>query len=463
LLSATGASLAATPTIESTLALKSSLSTAIAGSNVVFTATVENASNDAPIDSGKVKFTVESPKQKMLGNVGLNKHGQASNATTQLTQIASYQVKAQFIPSSPSITKSAAAPVSVKVIPVPLNVPTKTVLYSGAKLAEVGQHVPLVAVVTDAGTGVEVNAGKVEPLTGTVAFLTDSPTPIVLGEATLNNGRASLSTSTLRALGTYQVYAIFLPANNYYAESTAAPLPVTITPLTVNAPTTASIQAVQTSIERGEPFTFTVTTQNSDSSLADGVVQLRTAGRRPTVLGEANVSSFGQQISFLTSRLQEVGTYQVEAEYLPNTNRFARSTAGPITVTITPLVAARFRVTPVIRRGHLNKPVSFNVTALNVRNRPVTDYTDTVAFSSPTDSWTILPRGIYVSLKITPPPPQSTGLATFANRTYTFTPADHGTHTFYGGVTFKKGGAEVLKVVQTDNPKVFGKATFAIS
>jgi hypothetical protein len=48
--------------------------------------------------------------------------------------------------------------------------------------------------VKDAGTGVDINAGIVEPLTGTVAFLTAGPDPIVLGEANVNNGQAVIST-----------------------------------------------------------------------------------------------------------------------------------------------------------------------------------------------------------------------------------------------------------------------------
>jgi hypothetical protein len=93
----------------------------------------------------------------------------------------------------------------------------------------------------------------------------------------------------------------------------------------------------------------------------------------------------------------------------------------------------------------------------------VTDYTGTVTVSSPTDSNTIFPAHVYVALHLKPPPPVTIGLATFQNQTYTFTPADHGTHTFVDGVTFNKGGAEVLKVQQQNNSRVRGFATFAIS
>ena len=72
-----------------------------------------------------------------------------------------------------------------------------------------GQNVPLIATVKDAGTGVDINAGKVEPMTGSVAFLTTGPNPIVLGEAKVKNGQAVLSTSTLANIGSYQIIAEF--------------------------------------------------------------------------------------------------------------------------------------------------------------------------------------------------------------------------------------------------------------
>ena len=148
------------------------------------------------------------------------------------------------------------------------------------------------------------------------------------------------------------------------------------------------------------------------------------------MLGEVTVSNFGQQVSFGTYKLEKVGVYHVQATYVPDTNRFARSVSAPVAVLVTPLTAASFRVTPVVRHGKLNKPVSFEVTALNSHGQPLSDYTGTVVFTSPTDSWTTFPPSVYASLHISAPPPQSTGLADFAPQSYTFTPADHGSHTF---------------------------------
>ena len=310
------------------------------------------------------------------------------------------------------------------------------------------------ATVTDAGTGNAVNAGKVEPITGKVEFVAESADPIVLGEVNVNKaGVALMSTNKLKNVGPYQIQAEFLPANQFFTGSASAPVQVTITPKTLNATTATSVEATQSSIETGEAISLSATVQNSDSSLPDGIVQFATVGPHPIVLGDVVPSNFGQSVSFATFALQKVGTYQIEATYLPNNNRFAESTSPPITVTVTPLTAASFRVTPVVRHGHLGEPLSFNVTALNAQNQPLTNYTGSIILSSPTDSWTTLPRSLYISLDLTPPSPQTTGLATFPVTLYTFTPADHGTHQFIGGVTFNKGGAEVLEELRPTTRK----------
>jgi len=472
MLSGSGVALASSHAqISTQTILLSSLNTAVTGAKVTFDAVVQNASNHAPIDSGKVSFVVESPQKITLGDVALNKQGVAGISTNDLTEIANYRVKAQFIPSSSKVSPSVAGPATVKVIPVPLNGPTVTTLVSGASTAELGQNVPLVATVHDAGTGVEVDAGLVEPLTGTVAFLTDSPNPVVLGEANVaRSGRAVLSTNLLKNLGPNKIVAEFLPANNYFGESTSAPVSVTITPQTVNSPTVTSLQVVPYTIETGEPIALTATVQNSDSSLADGAVKFVTVSGHPIVLGEVGVGSFGQQVGLTTFKLEKVGTYQVEAKYLPDTNRFAASTSAPVTVTVTPLTVASFRVTPLVRHGHLGEPLGFAVTALDSQKQPFTNYTGTVVFSSPTASSTTLPKALITELNSQAEgegqslgiPAASPASVSFATPLYTFTPADHGTHTFPGEVTFTKGGAETVKVTQADNTKVFGRATFAI-
>jgi hypothetical protein len=460
LLSGSAASAGFTP---STTSLVDSLPTAVTGSKIAFTATVENAITDVPITGGKVKFIELSPTNTVLGTASLDKHGHASISTAALSEIGDYQVEAQFTPKKAGISPSSSPAVSVTVIAVPLNVPTTTTIDSGASVAEVGQFVPLRATVESAAVGSAVSAGAVEPIAGKVEFLTAGPNPIVLGVANVNKaGLAALSTNKLNNPGAYQIQAEFLPSNQFYTGSASSPLPLTINPTTLNAPTVTSIQAMTSSVETGEPITLSATVQNSSSDLPDGVVQFSTVGPHPVVLGDVVPTNFGQTVSFATFALHKVGTYQIQAEFLPNNNRFAESASPPVAVAVTPLTAASFQVTPVVRHGHLGEPMSFIVTAVNGQKQPVPNYTGTIVLSSPTDSWTFLPRSLYVSLDLTPPSPQTTGLASFPATTYTFTRADHGTHLFTGGVIFGKGGAEVVEATQADNAKVKGKTRFAI-
>jgi Bacterial Ig-like domain (group 3) len=465
MLSGTTASLAAPDAhVTSTTALQTSFKTAVTGAKVTFTATVENASTDVPVGSGKVDFSVNAPQKIDLGDITVTKQGLASVSTDELTKLGNYHVTARYTPTNPKISASAAPPVTVKVIPLPIHVPTTVTLESGATLAETGQHVPLTATVNDAGTGNQINAGKVEPLKGKVEFFVDSASPTLLGTVTLHKKKdvVSLSTKKLKNLGPYQIQAVFVPSNKYFTSSTSAPVPVTITPQTKNSPTFTSIESPTNVVETGEAVTLNATVQNASSSLPDGTIKLTTMSRHPVALGEANVSNFGQQISFATDKLQKVGVYHVQAKYLPDTNRFAESFSAPVTIVVTPLTAASFRVVPVVRHGKLNKPVSFEVTAITAQRQPFASYTGTVVFTSPTDSWTTFPPGVYTSLHISAPPMQSTGLAIFNPQSYTFTPADHGSHTFTRALTFGKAGAEQLQVTQANDPKVIGKATFAI-
>jgi hypothetical protein len=464
MLSGTAASLAKPDAhVVSTTALQTSLSTAITGARVTFTATVDDAANDVPIGSGNVDFVLEGPQKIDLGDVAVTKQGLASVTTDKITTIGNYRIEAEYKPTNSKISASVATPVTVKVIPLPIEVPTTTTLTSGATTAEVGQPFPLVATVADAGTGNQINAGKVEKITGKVEFFSVSPDPVLLGTVKLSKKHsASLPTKMLKKVGPYQIDAVFLPANKYFTTSTSALNPVTITPATVNAPTVTSLQIMPNVIETGEALTLSASVQNPNSSLSDGVIEFTTVGRHPVVLNTVPVSSFGEQVGLTTGYLQKVGFHQVQAKYLPNTNRFAKSLSAPITIAITPLTAVAFRVTPVISHGKLNKPVSFSVTAVNAQDKPLSNYTGTVVFSSPTDTSTTFPPAFYTNLHISAYPPETTGLAVFPVQSYSFTTADHGSHTFLGGVTFGKAGAEQLQVTQANDPEVKGKATFAI-
>src|SRR5262249_8737570 len=154
------------------------------------------------------------------------------------------------------------------------NVPTVTTLTSMATSAETGQYIPLSVTVKNASTGAPGSAASAQPTKGKVEFFTNGPNPVLLGTANLRaNGQAALSTNMLKTAGTYQIQAEFLPAHNFFAASASAPITVTITNQTLNAPTVTTMESPKNVIEAGEPLTMNVTVQNDDSSIPDGIVK----------------------------------------------------------------------------------------------------------------------------------------------------------------------------------------------
>ena len=139
-----------------------------------------------------------------------------------------------------------------------------------------------------------------------------------------------------------------------------------------------------------------------------------------------------------TASLTRGGTYVIQAQYVPAQTAFASSNSQ-FNVTVAQPLVTSFRITAPQYFGAPGTPVSFAVTALDRAGQAVTDYTGTIDLFSPTDH-----------------------SAKLLAKTYTFTTADQGTHQFPGGITFHKGGAEVLKVEQMNNTKIFATQEFGI-
>jgi hypothetical protein len=241
-------------------------------------------------------------------------------------------------------------------------------------------------------------------------------------------------------------------------------------------PTTTVLEVSKTTAVAAESVTLAATVGNANRNvpITSGRVKFVVDSPKHLLLGKVALNNSGEA-GITTGKLTKFGTYQIEADYVPTGTRISRSVSAPVSVTVTPLVATRFLVTPEVKHGHVGGPLSFTVTALAANGQPVTNYAGTVSLSSPTDSFTIYPHEFYVTLwqhtaraegvalsSLEPSSIPTIGLATFPVQQYTFTPADHGTHTFVDGITFGKAGAEVLKVTQANDAKIFGKTTFAI-
>src|SRR5579883_236388 len=196
--------------------------------------------------------------------------------------------------------------------------------------------------------------------------------------------------------------------------------------------TTTTLQA-STQVGVQHPSVTLVATVNAPAihrPVNSGRVRFEVVSPYPEGLGTASPDTVGRA-TLKTSRLHRGVAYEVQAQYVSPQGIF-RSSSARLDVKIAPPLANSFRITAPQYFGAPGTPLTYSVTALN-HGRPVRDYTGTIQFFSPTDH-----------------------SAKFLTRTYTFTTADQGTHTFVDGVTFHKGGAEVVRVNQLNNTHIVG-------
>jgi hypothetical protein len=204
-------------------------------------------------------------------------------------------------------------------------------------------------------------------------------------------------------------------------------------------PTTIALESSAKAIPTGQSVTLvaTVNAQPHGRLVTSGRVRFSIVAPTTEVLGSSYVNQRGAA-TLTTRRLQSGDTYEIQAEYIPTERVIGRSEAT-VSISVAPAAATAFRITAPQFFGAPGTPVTFTVTAIDRAGKPVTDYTGTISLFSPTDH-----------------------AAKFLVKQYTFTTADQGIHEFAGGVTFHKGGDEVLKVDQVSNTHVRGTAIFGI-
>jgi hypothetical protein len=203
--------------------------------------------------------------------------------------------------------------------------------------------------------------------------------------------------------------------------------------------TTTTLQALTQANARRPSVTLTATVAAPGIArpVSTGGVRFSVISPVSEVLGVAHPNVRGSA-TLKTSRLSRGETYVIEAQYFSPSRAFATSSAQ-LDVTVAQSPVSSFRITAPQYFGAPGTPLTFSVTALDRAGQTVTDYTGTVEFLSPTDH-----------------------SAQFLPHTYTFTTADEGTHEFPDGVTFHKGGAEVLKLHQVNNTRIVGSQAFGI-
>ncbi|MGO9917135.1 MAG: beta strand repeat-containing protein [Isosphaeraceae bacterium] len=163
---------------------------------VTFTATVSNANSGGATPTGSVQFLIDGSDDGTP--VTLDSNGQA-NATYDAFDLGSYTITAVYSPTGNFAPSQGTTTEAVEAA-------TATDLAATPALGVLGQPVLLTATVandfSDGGTP-----------TGSVDFF-DITTNTDLGSATLSNGTANLSTSSL-SLGSNTIAATYTPSGNF--------------------------------------------------------------------------------------------------------------------------------------------------------------------------------------------------------------------------------------------------------
>jgi hypothetical protein len=277
-----------------TTSITSNLNPSTFGASVTFTATV------APSNAtGVVRFYNGAT---LLGSANVT-GGQAQFATTTLP-VGTASLTATYSGDTNNAASTSAALQQI----VNVAVTSTTLAMAGQNPSPYGATVTLTATVSPYGA------------TGTVQFLNNGA---LIGSASMSNGQAVLTTTTL-PVGVDSLTAVYSGDTNNAGSTSSA------VPLTVNkAYTTATLAANPSTSTFGQAVTLTATLVPSS---ATGTVQFLLGN---TVIGTGTVN--GGQAQFTTTTLP-VGTNSLAAIYSGDAND-AATTANPIQQIVNKAVA----------------------------------------------------------------------------------------------------------------------------
>jgi hypothetical protein len=296
--------LPAPSTSPTSTALSSSLSPALVGQSVTFTASVTATTAGAGTPDGTVLFLDSSAT---LGAASVDAAGQAQFTTSSLVA-GLHHIQAIYLGSA--TFEESNSPMLVQVETG--SQASTTNLKSSANPSVYGQTINLTATVKPA-------SGSSIP-TGSVTFLDGSS---VLGTASLSGGVAALSTSTLGA-GSHTLTAAY-NGDATFAGSSAPGLTQTVT----MAATRTTLKATSDRTAFGQLVTFTasVAPVAPGAGAPSGTILFMDGS---TVLGTATLSN--GQATFTTAALTK-GKHSIKAVYSGDVD-FVTSTSAGLTETI---------------------------------------------------------------------------------------------------------------------------------
>jgi hypothetical protein len=190
---------------------------------------------------------------------------------------------------------------------------------------------------TLASSSLSIAAGNSLTLTATVAAA--SGTIIPGGSATFFDGSTAIGTAALDATGKATFATTTLTQGNHglmatyggspaFATSGSSTLNVTVGAASI--PTTTGLSATASSVQSGQPITFTVTvTPNSGSQTPGGSATVMDGS---TQLGMVTLDALGK--GALSTSSLAVGSHSITASYTGGTG-FGASGSGTVSVTVT--------------------------------------------------------------------------------------------------------------------------------
>jgi ELWxxDGT repeat protein len=403
-----------------TTALTVSATNVNQGDSVTFTATASPVPG-GNVDGGTINFM---EGQVNLGTVDVDGQGVA-HLTLALpvgmhSIVAVYSGDAAFAGSSSTSTAVTVNPSN--------SVDTTTTLSASAGTATEGDSVTFTATVKPP-TG-NVDGGSVDFQDGT----TD------LGSVAVDaNGVAHLTTRTL-ATGGHSIVAVYSGHANF-RTSTSAPVGVTVNPSSGTTTTTTTLTASPTSVNPGDPVSFTATVKPPTGNVDGGSVDFRDGS---TDLGSVAVDANG--VAHLTRTLA-TGGHSIVAVYSGHGN-FNGSASAAVGVTVGSSTGPASTVTSLTASPQTVGPSDpVTLTARVTGNVGGTQ--------RPADGGNVmfLDNGMpFANATVDP----STGVATL---TTILVPGVHTITAVYQGDANFSGGSSGIAVVTVTQPPVMGDVT----
>ncbi len=302
------------PASPTTTSLSLSRTTASTNDAVSATATV---AGDFGTPAGTVTFTVNG--SSVTGTL-LNR---STTVTLPSLPAGTHSVTAQFTPTNAGEFLASSSARSLTVTQAPVRSTVTTVQLSNTRVS-VGSGVDAV---------IDVASGSGTPH-GQVEVTIDGHTHT----AQLTSGTVTVPLAPITTAGTYPVTARFLPSDpDDWSTSTSAPVSLTVTPAAGPAASTVGLSLARTSVRAGDSVAASAQVASSGAAVTGQVDFVLTpqSGPTRTVRGAVDGGRATVSLESLT-----VGTWSVEARFLPSGTSVAGSISAPQTLTVSSAIAA---------------------------------------------------------------------------------------------------------------------------